>query len=386
MPDAEDSPIDEGEIEAALAEPSPWQRWHDPGMKRRIGGVLAKLGAAYLMTGTVLGTVLESLFIHPSNPLLAPNLGILRIELLLVGGILLAAGAVLRRADPAPVAREENLDSLSVGRRAKLALLIVGALLYVAIRFWSLHGASIMARVGFGLSVWTVYWTQVATPSEKLTWYAIFLGGILFAAFVAWLVHKFAWRAFFPDLVRIDPTHHRGARPERVGRLFRVKPFLAREGEAEVMRHRLYYKHGGRTFPIFRFDYVDVTTPPELVVFGVAQLRVGRFVRDPTGHRFRRVISNERYGSHRLLTEFREGEIVEDRTRKTGIVAPGSTANPRVMRHKFETGGIVDSTHMDEVELTTEETQTRSPRLRDTGGRRTGSDAHASHIDEPDLE
>lgn len=249
-----------------------------------------------------------------------------------MGAGLLAASVVTSRKRPTLLPTESDLDRTNAKLRSQVALGSPAAVAFLAMRWWSIHGPPLLTKLHAAYATWDLYWNHVATPEEKgmwgmLIWCAVAAGGL-----ALWLLHRVLWRAFFPDLVRQDPDQHRGGRPERVGRLFRVKPFRAAGGR--VLR-RVFYKHGSRLLPLFRFDHFDVEEPPQVVLYGVSEVRCGRLERDPHKGRFTRAPNAARHGAAPLETEFREAEVVEDHNRKTSIVMPGSATNPEVMRQKF---------------------------------------------------
>jgi hypothetical protein len=362
---------------------------------RKTRGQARKLRiAAWVLAGLALflHPVLEALGVPVAHPdeaapadpslaaafTLAPLLGPIRLILAAAAlSAFVGSSVVKRRAKTLPI--ERDLETMSVAARTRVALAVLGFVTFVSIRWWSIHGAHIVESTAFWLQVWSIYWEHVATPSERNLWTFGIAAAILAAWGLGLLLHKFVWRAFFPDLTRLDPTHHRGARAELVGRLFKVVRFETMEG---ATRHRLYYKHGARIFPLFRVDYVDVHTVPEPVVHGVVVIRVGRLVRDRDGHRFRREVAQDRYGGHPLLTDFREAELVEDHNRKTSIVMPGSATNPAVMRRKFETERLINP-HIARRQRDARDRPLRFPRPHREGGPRHGEEAIVDRLSEP---
>jgi hypothetical protein len=173
------------------------------------------------------------------------------------------------------------------------------------------------------------YWS-LATDAEKATWKMIALTIILLFVLAVFLAHRFVWRAFFPDLKRLDPRRHPGGNSERIGRLYRIRPFL----DGAVTRYRHYYKHGNRWFPLFRFDYVDLDAPARPIMYGVSLIECGRLERDSKGNRFKRAPNAQPFGASPLGTTFRASEVTEDHHRKETIVGSGASTNPEVMRKK----------------------------------------------------
>lgn len=228
-------------------------------------------------------------------------------------------------------------SQLDEPRDPRIPLLVLGAftaLVVLAALWWKRHGLDTLHELVFKLETLQVYWTLVATESEKKAWTWILIALALCLILALVLFHRFVWRAIFPDLVRLDERAHPGGRPEPVGRLYRTRKF--QDDKTERIHYRLYYKHGHRWFPLFRFDHADLDAPPERPLFGVALVRCGRLERDPRGSRFKRVPSTDTYGAAPLQTTFRESEVLEDQRRKTSIVGPGPGMNPEVMRKKWQ--------------------------------------------------
>ncbi|MFA5861317.1 MAG: hypothetical protein WDA16_06435 [Candidatus Thermoplasmatota archaeon] len=225
----------------------------------------------------------------------------------------------------------DELDARNPRKRALVALGTLAGLVTLAASWWAKNGAELVDELVFRIDTIRVYWNLVATPEEKSTWTWVLVALLLAVLLGAILFHRFVWRAIFPDLVRLDPHGHPGGRPERVGRLFRTRRYQ----DGEHVRYRLYYKHGHRWFPLFRFDHVDLDTSAKPAHHGVSIIHCGRLDRDPAGNRFRRIASTESYGAAPLETTFREEEVVEDQHRKTSIVGPGPGMNPEVMRRKW---------------------------------------------------
>ncbi|MFA5862763.1 MAG: hypothetical protein WDA16_13815, partial [Candidatus Thermoplasmatota archaeon] len=182
---------------------------------------------------------------------------------------------ILRRPTPT----RQALDATDPRRRAFIALTIFGAVVTTATWWWAKNGATILGEWAFRLETLQVYWTLVATPSERKAWLWIGIAILLILALALVLIHRFVWRAFFPDLVRLDPKGHPGGRPERVGRLYRTRKFL----DSDTVRYRHLYKHGNRWLPLFRFDHVDLNEPAKHLQHGVCLITCGRLDRDPTG-------------------------------------------------------------------------------------------------------
>lgn len=217
-------------------------------------------------------------------------------------------------------------------RRAAIALGVLAALVTLAATWWSRHGRELIDETIFHLETIHLYWNHVATPSERTAWTWLVIAMLLLTVLAVVLLHRFVWRALFPDLVRLDEHAHPGGHAERIGRLYRVRAF--RDGD--VVRYRHSYKHGGRWLPLFRFDFVDLDSAARSTVFGVSMIRCGRLDRDPKGNRFRRIPNADAFGAHALATSFREREVVEDQDRKSSIVMPGPGMNPEVMRKKWQ--------------------------------------------------
>lgn len=232
----------------------------------------------------------------------------------------------------------EELDKQHPRRHAVLALGIFGTLVTLAASWWSRHGSDLLTETVYKLETLHLYWMHVATPEERTIWTWLIIGLVLFFILALILIHRFVWRALFPDLVRLDPVAHPGGKPERVGRLYRVRKY--RDGDK--IRYRHAYKHGNRWMPIFRFDHVDLDQPAEPTVFGVSMIRCGRLERDPHGNRFKRIPNAEGFEAHPLATSFREKELVEDQDRKASIVMPGPGMNPEVMRKKWRDEAMIN--------------------------------------------
>lgn len=232
-----------------------------------------------------------------------------------------------------PLPLRSQLDRPRSPHIALALLATLGALIVLAATWWKKHGIDTLHELVYKLETIQVYWTLVATDAEKTAWKWILVALALCLILGLVLVHRFVWRAIFPDLLRLDERAHPGGRPERVGRRYRVRKF--QDDATERVHYRLYYKHGNRWFPLFRFDHVDLDAPPERALFGVALARCGRLERDPHGSRFKRIANPDAYGAAPLQTTFREAEVLEDQRRKTSIVGPGPGMNPEVMRKKW---------------------------------------------------
>lgn len=237
-----------------------------------------------------------------------------------------------RKSRPLPPRSE--LDKRQPRRAALLAFVLAGTMLALAAIWWSRNGPALMNDLAFRLETIYLYWTLVASPLDRKVWTFIALALLAAAILVLALLHRFVWRAIFPDFARLDPNAHAGGRPERLGRLYRVRKF--QDDKTERVWHRHYYKHGDRWFPLFRFDYVDLEEPAEPFLFGMSVARCGRLERDPNAPRFKRVTAAGPYASHALEDEFRRSEVHEDQRRKTNIVGPGPGTNPDVMRRKWQ--------------------------------------------------
>lgn len=232
-----------------------------------------------------------------------------------------------------PLPLRSELERSNPRRRAVIALVVVGALVTLAARWWSRNGSAFLDELLFRVETIQIYWTLVATPTERTTWTWILVALAVLALLALVLLHRFGWRSAFPDLVRLDPHASPAGRPERTGRLYRVRKF--QDDATERVYYRHYYKHGNRWFPLFRFDYVDLERPAEPIQLGVGLIRCGRLERDPTGRIHRRIPNAEPLGAHALATTFRKKEVVEDQDRKASIVMPGPGMNPEVMRKKW---------------------------------------------------
>lgn len=224
----------------------------------------------------------------------------------------------------------KKLEKPPTRNRFFLALAIAGTLLTAAARWWATNGATLAHEWINDYRAFQLYWSA-ASEADKAAWKLIALAFLLGLLLIILLVHRFVWRAFFPDLVRLDAKRHPAGRPERVGRLYRTRAY--RDGDHT--RYRLYYKHGGRWFPLFRFDFVDLDEPAKPIMYGVSMIRCGRLERDPTGNRFHRIPNSAPFGAHEPQTSFREREVVEDQDRKASIAMPGPGMNPEVMRRKW---------------------------------------------------
>lgn len=231
-----------------------------------------------------------------------------------------------------PLPTKDQLDKPNDPRIALAALAIFGVSVLLAALWWKKHGVDFLGELAFKLETLQVYWTLVATDAERTAWTWLLIALALVVLLALVLIHRFVWRAIFPDLARLGERAHPGGRPERIGRLYRARKFL----DGEQVKVRLYYKHGNRWFPLFRFDHVDLDAAPERPLFGVAIIRCGRLERDPRGSRFKRVPNEASYGAAPLQTAFRESEVLEDQRRKTSIVGPGPGMNPEVMRKKWQ--------------------------------------------------
>lgn len=226
-----------------------------------------------------------------------------------------------------------DLDAKNEKSSALVAVAIVTFAFLGAVWWWQASGLAAYKRLLVKADVLHLWWTLVATPAEKQL--LLVLAATLVALVVAalWFLHRFYWRALFPDLVRVDPTQHKGGRPERIGRLYRTRAFREEDGS---VRYRLHFKHHARgLFPLLRFDTVDVAEPPTRPFFGVAEIRAGRLDRDPAAGRFRRLATPGAQPSAPLGDAFRASEVKDDSLRKTAIVLPGATTNPEVVRDKF---------------------------------------------------
>lgn len=237
------------------------------------------------------------------------------------------------RLKPRPLPLRSELDRRHPRPRAVIAVAIAATLVALAARWWSRNGTTFLGELAFRVETLHVYWTLVATPAERTAWTWILIALVALFILGAVLVHRFVWRGAFPDLVRLDPRASPAGRPERTGRLYRVRKF--QDDATERVHYRHYYKHGNRWFPLFRFDYVDLERPAEPIQLGVSLIRCGRLERDPSGRVHHRIPNADPLGSHALATTFREREVVEDQDRKTSIVMPGPGMNPEVMRKKW---------------------------------------------------
>lgn len=237
------------------------------------------------------------------------------------------------RRKPKPLPLRSELDK---PRRLKPPhiLLALVTLIALAAWWWTRQGARVADELLFHIETFHVYWTLVATEQDKLEWKIVLGVAALVVALLAWLAHRFAWRAYFPDLSRIDPIAHPGGRPERVGRLYRIRKF--QDDATERVWYRHYYKHADRWLPLFRFDRVDLTEPAKVTSFGHAVLHCGRLERDATRDPYERIAVAASYGSAPIGSQFREDEVREDQLRKTSIVGPGPGTNPEVMRKKWQ--------------------------------------------------
>lgn len=226
-----------------------------------------------------------------------------------------------------------DLDKRNPKRGALIALVTAAALVALAATWWARNGSAFMSELTFRIETLYVYWNLVATPLDRKVWTMIAIALVLILIVAVFLLHRFVWRAIFPDFMRLDPRAHAGGRPERIGRLYRVREF---RDEAERTCYRHYYKHGDRWFPLFRLDYVDLAKPAESLVYGVALARCGRLERDSDGSRFKRIATDGPFASQPLETTFRQEEVTDDQLRKTSIVGPGPGMNPEVMRRKWQ--------------------------------------------------
>lgn len=234
---------------------------------------------------------------------------------------------------PTPLPLRSELDR-SRRVRPPHVLFILVALIASGAWWWTEHGKLLADELVFQIETIHVYWTLVATEQEKLEWKIILGIAALLVVVLAWLAHRFAWRAFFPDLSRIDPIAHPGGRAERVGRLYRLRKF--QDDHTERVYYRHYYKHANRLFPLFRFDRVDLGEPARIQSFGRAVIQCGRLERDSTRDPYERVAVPTSYGSAPIGSSFREHEVRDDQLRKTSIVGPGPGTNPEVMRKKWQ--------------------------------------------------
>lgn len=241
---------------------------------------------------------------------------------------------------PRPLPTRADLDKHDPQRRVLIALGTATTLISIAAVWWGRNGSAFLAELAFRMETIYIYWTLVASPLDRKVW--MLIGGvlILIAILATALLHRFVWRAFFPDFARLDPDAHEGGMPERQGRLYRIRAFLDVD---EKTRYRHYYKHGGRWLPLFRFDYADLDKPAEPFLFGLSVARCGRLVRDANGPRFKRMAIEGPYGSHPLEDGFRRAEVEADHARKTSIVSQGPSMNPDVMRRKAASQPSVDA-------------------------------------------
>lgn len=236
---------------------------------------------------------------------------------------------------PHALPSRSELDQRQPRRTAGIAIALSGATLALGATWWARNGSALLNDLAFNLETFYLYWTLVASPLDRKVWTFIAIGILATLILILLLARRFIWRALFPDLVRLEPRAHPGGRPERVGRLYRVRKF--QDDKTERLYHRHYYKHGDRWFPLFRFDHVDLEKPAEPHVFGVSLIRCGRLERDPNGSRFKRIAAEGPIASQPLETTFRESEVTDDQLRKTSIVGPGPGMNPDVMRRKWQT-------------------------------------------------
>lgn len=293
-----------------------------------------RIGWTLLCASPFLGIILEAVSLTPSD---APWLPRARRAWQTAAVLLLVLGYGLHRAATPQLPTERELESADPRRRAHVALAVAALVLFVAVRWWSRHGPGLVREWAFHVETVRVYWTLVATPQEKAEWKLLLAGAALCALLLVVVLHRFVWRAFFPDFCRLDPNAHPRGEPERVGRLYRVRAYREPLPEGgERVRHRHFYKHGGRLFPVFSFDHVDLDEPAEPLLYGVALARCGRLERDPMGNRFRRIAAESSFAVAPLRDTFRRNEVTEDQDRKAGIVGPGPSMNPEVMRRKWQ--------------------------------------------------
>lgn len=236
---------------------------------------------------------------------------------------------------PRALPLRSELDARQPRRAAAIAIGLTVTVLGLAAIWWSRNGPTLMSELAFRIETIYLYWTLVASPLDRKVWTLLAIGLLGLLLLIVLLARRFVWRALFPDLVRLDPRAHSGGRPERVGRLYRVRKF--QDDKTEHVWHRHYFKHGNRWFPLFCFDHVDLEKPAEPHLFGVSLIRGGRLERDPNGARFKRIAADGPIASQPLETTFREGEVTDDQLRKTSIVGPGPGMNPDVMRRKWQT-------------------------------------------------
>lgn len=240
----------------------------------------------------------------------------------------------LPKRKPRPLPTRAELDARKPRRTAITAICLAGVLVALATLWWSRNGAQLMDDIAYRIETVYLYWTLVASPLDRRVWAFIAITLAAGIVFVLVLLHRFVWRAIFPDFARLDPRAHAGGRPERLGRLYRIRKF--QDDQTERVWYRHFYKHGDRWFPLFRFDYVDLEAPAEPFLYGVTVARCGRLERDPNAPRFKRITAQGLYASHALEDEFRCHEVHEDQRRKTNIVGPGPGTNPYVMRRKWQ--------------------------------------------------
>lgn len=239
----------------------------------------------------------------------------------------------MKRRIPKHIPTREQLEAKNP-QRAMLILLTTAAMLVgFAAMWWARRGPAFIEETVYQMDTFRLYWTLVATPTDRAVW--ITIATTILAALVLALVlfRRLVWRAFFPDLRRLDARTHAGGASERVGRLYRVRAFL----DGGFVRLRHYYKHGDRWLPLFRFDHVDLDEPAERTQHGVALIRCGTLERDPSGNRYRRIPSSTPNGAAPLASKFRVAEVAQDQERKMNIVGPGASMNPEVMRRKYHT-------------------------------------------------
>lgn len=235
------------------------------------------------------------------------------------------------KRQPRELPTREELETRTPKHAGLKSLAVAGVLLSFGILWWAKNGSRLLQDVAFHAETLYLYWTLVASPLDRKVWLIIGLSLLAGILVIVWLLHRFVWRALFPDLKRLDPRMHRGGRPEPIGRLYRTQKF--RDGDRILVRH--YYKHGGRWFPLVRFDQVDLDHEAQPGLFGEAIIRCGRLERDPA-NRFRRTPNESPFPTHPLEDAFRRAEVDEDQKRKVNIVGPGPGTNPDVMRRKWQ--------------------------------------------------
>jgi hypothetical protein len=126
------------------------------------------------------------------------------------------------RNDPEPT--RATLDAKDTDQRgAKTGLVAFLALAGYGTYWWATNGWTAMTGTMRALETFHLWWTLILSPTEQTLLLWLFLAAAIALCALAWMLHRLAWRAFFPDLLRLDPADHGGGKPELVGRLYKQR-------------------------------------------------------------------------------------------------------------------------------------------------------------------